>query len=101
MNYGKIVAVDRPAKLKHAIQSTSSIEVAFKEQANKKQLKFKGVAEVKKFGDKFRLYTEKPEDIIHLLVKYSKNYRNKIITINTIGPSLEDVFVKLTKGRKK
>lgn len=102
MNHGKIVAIDRPEKLKYTIQSTSSIEVAFiKEPINKRGLKFKGVTEVKKIGDKFRMYTKKPEDIIPLLVKYSKKYHNKIIAINTLGPSLEDVFVKLTKGKKK
>ena len=101
MNYGKIVAIDRPEKLKYAIQSTSSIEVAFKEPVNKKELGFKGVTEVKKVGDKFKLYAKKPEDIIPLLVRYSQNSHNKIITLNTLGPSLEDVFVKLTKGKKK
>ena len=100
MNYGKIVAIDRPEKLKHTIQSTSSIEVAFKKSVNKKELKLKGVTKVSKAGDKFRLYIEKPEDVIPLLIKYSKTSNNKIITLNTIGPNLEDVFVKLTKGKK-
>ncbi|MBR9692294.1 ATP-binding cassette domain-containing protein [Candidatus Woesearchaeota archaeon] len=101
MDHGKIIAIDRPAKLKHAIQGTSSIEVAFKEPVNKDLLKFKGVTEVKKIGDKFKLYTEKPEDIIPILVNHSQKTKNKIISLNTFGPSLEDVFVKLTKGRKK
>ena len=101
MNHGKIVAIDRPEKLKQTIKSTSSIEVAFKKHINKNQFKFKGVTEVKKIGDKFRLYTKKPEDIIPLLIKYSLNSHNKVLTINTLEPSLEDIFVKLTKGKKK
>ena len=101
MNHGKIVAIDRPENLKYTIQSTSSIEVAFKKPVNKEELKFKGVTGVKKVGDKYRLYTPKPEDIIPLLVKYSKDIHQKIISINTLKPSLEDVFVKLTKREEK
>lgn len=101
MNYGKIVAIDRPENLKNAIQSTSSIEVAFKKPINKKELKFKEVSDIKKVGDKFRFYTKHPENVIPLLVKYATHSNNPIMYINTLGPSLEDVFIKLTEGNKK
>ena len=101
MNYGRIVTINRPEKLRHTIQSTTSVEVAFKKTVDLNELKFEGVTMVKKIGDKFRFYTEKPEDVIPLLVQYSRNSRNKIISLNTLGPSLEDVFVKLTKGKEK
>jgi len=100
MNHGKIVAIDRPEKLKHTIQSTSSIEIAFKNPVNKKELQFKKVNAIKKMGDKFKLYTEKPEEVIASIIKYTEKTRNKIITINTLGPSLEDIFVNLTKEKK-
>ncbi|GAH33231.1 unnamed protein product, partial [marine sediment metagenome] len=101
MNYGRIVTINRPEKLRHTIQSTTSVEVAFKKNVDLNELKFEGVTTVEKIGDKFKFYTEKPEDIIPLLVQYSRNSRNKIISLNTLGPSLEDVFVKLTKGKEK
>jgi ABC-2 type transport system ATP-binding protein len=101
MNYGKIVVIDRPEKLKHTIQSTSSIEVAFKKAASKEELKFEGVIEVKKTGDKFKLYSKEIENVIPLLIKYSQDSNNKIISLKTLGPSLEDVFVKLTKNEEK
>lgn len=100
MNNGKIVAIDRPEKLKDAIQSTSSIEVAFREKINRKELEFAGILEVKKTGDKFRLYSHKVEDVIPLLVKYAQDSRNKIVSLKTLGPSLEDVFIKLTKSKE-
>jgi ABC-2 type transport system ATP-binding protein len=101
MNYGKIVAIDRPEKLKHTIQSTSSIEVAFDKRIKTEELMLDGVAEVKKAGDKLRLYTENPEDVIPMVVQYSQSSGNKIISLNTLAPNLEDVFLKLTKRREK
>lgn len=101
MNHGKIVAIDRPEKLKRTIQSTTSIEVAFHKEVKARELIFEGVTEVKKTGDKLRLYTEKPEEIIPVLVKYSQSSGNKIISLNTLAPNLEDVFLKLTKKEEK
>jgi len=101
MNYGKIVAIDRPEKLKHTIESTSSIEVAFRKAVKKEELRFEEVSEVKKIGDKFRLYSGKIENLIPLLVKYSQDSGNEIISLKTLGPSLEDVFVKLTGNKEK
>ncbi|MCK4421509.1 ATP-binding cassette domain-containing protein [candidate division WOR-3 bacterium] len=101
MNHGKIVAIDRPEKLKRTIQSTTSIEVAFDKKVEPGEIIFKGVSEVKKVGDKLRLYTEKPEEIIPVLVKYAGSSGNKIISLNTLAPNLEDVFLKLTKKREE
>ncbi len=101
MNYGKIVAIDRPEKLKHTIQSTISIEVAFNRKVETNKLLFSGVSKIKKVGDKLRLYTENPGNIIPMLVKYSQSSNNKIISLNTLAPNLEDVFLELTKKNKR
>ena len=101
MNHGKIVAIDRPEKLKRTIQSTTSIEVAFTTKVNVEELIFDKVNEVKKVGDKLKLYTEKPEDVIPMVIKYSHSSSNKILSLNTLGPNLDDVFLKLTKKEGK
>jgi ABC-2 type transport system ATP-binding protein len=54
------------------------------------------VSEVRKEGDKFRLYTNDPATALTGIWEYAKTNNLKPITINTLGPSLEDVFVKLT-----
>ena len=97
MNHGKIVAIDRPEELKRTIQSTASIEVAFNKKVSARELVFNEVTEVKKIGDKLKLYTEKPEEVIPQLVKYSQSSGNKIISLNTLAPNLEDVFLKVTR----
>ena len=99
MNHGEIVAIDRPQNLKNTIQSTSSIEIAFENTVNDEKFKFEGITEILKKGDKFKLYSKDVGSIIPLLVKYSQDTNNKIISLRTLGPSLEDVFVKLTKNK--
>ena len=101
MNQGKIVAIDRPEKLKRTIQSTSSIEIAFSKKVEIGELILDEVTKIKKAGDKLRLYTEKPEEVIPKLVQYAQSSDNKIISLNTLSPNLEDVFLKLTQKRKK
>ena len=98
MNHGKIVAIDRPEKLKRTFQSTTSVEVAFDREVEAEELLFGNVVtEVKKVGDKIRLYSAGAEDVIPMLVEYSRSSGSKIISLNTLAPNLEDVFVKLTE----
>lgn len=96
---GKIVAVDSPEKLKRRIESLQSIEVAFEKapQNVSDDLKsLSNVNEVIKHGDKFRLFTDDPSGVLAELWSYVSSNGLKMITLNTLGPSLEDVFVKLT-----
>jgi len=97
MNRGKIVAIDRPEKLKEIRKKNFSIEVAFKEKVQKDKLKFGVVDKVEVAGDKFKLYTEDLNEAVSLLVDYSRASGNKIISIKTMKPNLEDIFVKLTE----
>lgn len=98
MNHGKIIAIDSPEKLKSTFQSTASIEVAFDKKVKAEELLFGDVVtEAKKVGDKIRLYSKRTEEVIPMLVEYSNSSGSKIISLNTLAPNLEDVFVKLTK----
>jgi ABC-2 type transport system ATP-binding protein len=98
MNHGKLVAMDRPEALRQTIQSTASVEVSFKKAVQPGDLAFDTVVQVKKAGDKMRLYTEKPGDLIPVIVTYAEKSGNAIVSLNTLAPDLEDVFVTLTSG---
>lgn len=54
------------------------------------------MSEVQKLGDRFRLITEDPPAVIAGVMAYAEINRTKVISVNTYGPSLEDVFIKLT-----
>ena len=99
INKGNIVAIDAPEALKKTIQSVQSIEVSF-EHNSADQLDelshLSMVNEVQKAGDKFKLYTENPSEVIDALIAYAHTHNLKILSITTLGPSLEDVFVRLT-----
>ena len=97
---GKIAAIDSPEKLKKTIQSVQSVEVAFdktKPRTSKELEKIQSVNEVRKEGDKFKIYTHDPPNVLSGLWDYAKANDLKPISLNTLGPSLEDVFVRLTE----
>jgi len=99
INRGTIVAIDSPEKLKRTIESLQSIEVAFDKATPTMSGDLNGlpkVSEVVKQGDKYRLFTDDPSRILAEVWDYANSNGLTIITLNTLGPSLGDVFVKLT-----
>jgi len=102
INQGRVVAVDAPEKLKMATSSLHSVEVSFDGTVNIESLQsLPGVSMVKKVGDKFKLYTAHPGQLVPTLVTYSGSNGLKIVSLNTLTPSLEDAFVTLVdKGAR-
>jgi ABC-2 type transport system ATP-binding protein len=96
---GDIAAIDAPEKLKKTIQSVQSIEVSFDRSSPAlldELRKIPTVNEARKQGDKFRLFTEDPSEVIEGVTAYAHAHNTRVTSITTLGPSLEDVFVKLT-----
>jgi len=99
INHGRIAAIDSPEQLKKTIQSVQSVEVAFDGAVPRRMEDLKlipKVSEVRKEGDKFRLYTEDPSSVISAIMEYAKAHNFRVLSMTTFGPSLEDVFIKLT-----
>jgi ABC-2 type transport system ATP-binding protein len=85
--------------LKKTIQSVQSVEVAFNPSSPDHLNRLRAlplVSDVRKEGDKFRLITEDPGTVIEGVTAYAREHQVRIISMTTIGPSLEDVFIKLT-----
>ncbi|MFO8079699.1 MAG: ATP-binding cassette domain-containing protein [Armatimonadota bacterium] len=94
---GKLVALDTPEALKSTLASSQSVEVAFSPSADLSVLEeFEEVTHGEKHGDKCRLFTPTPGELIERLVAFAQESDRDILTVNTLGPSLEEVFVSLS-----
>jgi ABC-2 type transport system ATP-binding protein len=98
VNQGRIVAVDNPEKLKASAEKHQIIEVSFDktQDVERKLASLKYSSKVVKVGDKFRLHVENTSETILLLADFARENGLNIVSINTLKPSLEDAFVKLT-----
>jgi ABC-2 type transport system ATP-binding protein len=99
INHGKIATIDTPEKLKRTVESLQSVEIAFEvtpQNALKDLEELPQVSKAVKQGDKLKLFTRDPSSVLASTWNYAQNNNLKLITVNTVGPSLEDVFVKLT-----
>ena len=102
IDQGKIVAMDAPEKLRLATSGMHSLEVSFSEPVNPEALaKLPGVNAVKTLGDRYRLYTTEPGELVASVVNYSCSIGLKIVYLNTLAPTLEDAFVALTEKEVK
>ena len=97
INKGKIVAVDNPEKFKASMEERQIIEVSFSPPESFDKLKgLSCVNDVFKLGDKCRLYVDDTSEAVPSIVDFANKNNLKIVSINTLKPSLEDAFVKLT-----
>ncbi|MEA1864430.1 MAG: ATP-binding cassette domain-containing protein [Euryarchaeota archaeon] len=97
INHGRIAAIDAPEKLKTRIGGLEWVEISFDTHVSVSDLPdIPQVLEVRLRGDKLQLYTDKPGSTISRLVDYARSTDRAIVTLNTLTPTLEDVFVKLT-----
>lgn len=102
INHGKIAAIDTPESLRMKSSGLQSIEASFDHPANMDDLaKIQYIEQVKKMGDKIKLYTNDPNEALNCIVDYARLHKLKIVTLNTVAPSLEDVFLKLTQTKQE
>lgn len=98
---GKIVAIDAPEKLKTAIDRVHKIEVSFDREVPGDALAgINGVTSVDRTGDKWQITAENRDAVIRSLVIFSQQNDATIVTLNTLAPSLDEAFLRLTKGAK-
>jgi ABC-2 type transport system ATP-binding protein len=98
INHGRIAAIDSPERLRVHSSGLNSVEVSFEKTIRADDLvEIEGVRAVKKMGDKMRLYTDQTSAVLERLVDFARLRRLKIVTLNTLGPTLEDVFLKLVR----
>lgn len=98
INKGRIVAIDAPERLRMATSGRRSVQISFSGSVSLESLRqLAGVNEVQKTGDKYRLFTETPGELVVGLVNHSCTVGLKIVSLNILAPSLEDAFMALTE----
>ncbi|MBL7064034.1 MAG: ATP-binding cassette domain-containing protein [Anaerolineae bacterium] len=99
INHGQIAAIDTPERLKQAFRRVQSVEVALEPdgQAHGEPLSaLAGVTTLVKMGDKWRLYTQDPSALLPQVMDYARSRELRVVSLSTLGPSLEDVFLEIT-----
>jgi ABC-2 type transport system ATP-binding protein len=77
------------------------IEVLFDKQVNLEEIsKYSNISEASFAGNRVRVYTANPSAVIEFLVDFAKRKGIRILSLNTMMPSLEDVFIKLIKEKE-
>ncbi|HML02086.1 MAG TPA: ATP-binding cassette domain-containing protein [Candidatus Bathyarchaeia archaeon] len=98
INKGKIVAIGSPEKLKASVEKHHVIEVSFDQTSGleRKLGSMEDFERVVRFGDKLRLHVKDTSEAVSLLADFARENGLKIVSFNTLNPSLEDVFVEVT-----
>ena len=96
INKGKIAAIDTPENLKKMIKKLNTIEVTFDGPVNIQELsQLLEIQDISKKGEKYSLNTNNINNLILALTGYTKSKNIKINSLNTLDPSLEEVFIEL------
>ncbi len=97
---GRIVKIDTPKNLKAAAEEESVIEISFNREISRLiedlSNRLHGAKIVAVDRDKVRIYGGIPADIYGKLFGFAGDRDIEIQSVNSIKPSLEDAFIKIT-----
>ena len=99
IDHGRIACIDAPENLRQAIESVQSVLVSFAQTGDELERELaglEGVLDMRKDGNKFRLFTKSPGALVPQIVDLARGHNTALVSLNTAGPSLEDVFIKIT-----
>jgi ABC-2 type transport system ATP-binding protein len=101
INKGRIVAIDSPERLRATFEKVQSVEVSFDRKVDCALFATDAcVFRTEEAGDKVKIYTSDPDKVIGKIMAIREEKGLRITSVTTLGPTLEDVFVKLTEERK-
>ncbi len=100
---GCIAAIDTPEKLRATISSRQYVEVRFAGAApeHNELESLPGVSQIDVDNRTFRLYTKLPGQVVTEVVRLVDRKGLEITDLSNRKPSLEDVFLYFTRGRKQ
>jgi ABC-2 type transport system ATP-binding protein len=97
---GRIVSIDNPEGLKRQVRGQSLIEFSFQGDVSGLladiQSRIKGAEQVVLDGGRIRIYGGDPPRVFDAVFQFSRDCGIGIESANTIRPSLEDAFLRIT-----
>jgi len=96
---GKIRVIDAPESIKAQVKETEILEIGLDritEDLKNKLLLMEGIEKILIAENRIRFHTEKLDQITPPVFRVLEEQGAKIETINTLSPTLEDAFVKIT-----
>lgn len=99
MKDGKIVAQGTPEELKNEYVRESIIHVKTTAKGARAVETLKGLStdnKVLETEDGYRLYSDKPEKVTPLIVEAMNKIGYKVLEVDSVRPTLEDAFFKMT-----
>jgi len=110
---GKVLTIETPARLKAMAEEEPAIDIQWKSampEAVAELGKLLPDVRVVSLDDRVRIYSGNPTRVLEIIAGYSNNRGIEIASVNSVKPSLEDAFMKITgisptvlaaeKGRK-
>jgi len=101
INHGRIAAIDTPEGLRAQSVELQCVEVTFNMPVDSKEFLRRGeISKISVSGRKVKIYTADPSSVIEFAVDYAKKRGLRILSLNTLLPSLEEVFLKLVRQHR-
>ncbi|KPK65846.1 MAG: ABC transporter ATP-binding protein [Planctomycetes bacterium SM23_32] len=100
INEGRIAAIDTPDQLRQTVRASQYVEVSF-EGPGPQEAALRGLPEVERLarqGERMLLYTRRPGRTAVALADLADREGLEVRELRTCTPSLEDVFLFLTRG---
>ncbi|MFQ6123923.1 MAG: ABC transporter ATP-binding protein [Candidatus Heimdallarchaeota archaeon] len=98
INKGRIITIDTPEKLKARNQTRTILKMVLDHGADqlKEELEKRGLGSVTTSHDRLRILTDKLTPVLTFISSFIKDHELEIQAINTINPTLEDAFARIT-----
>ena len=94
---GKMATIDAPERLKAAIDRVHRVEVSFdRELSGDAVAGLASVGSVTREGDKWEIEVADTDAAIQALAAFARHQGAAIVTLNTLAPSLDEAFLRLT-----
>lgn len=96
---GKVLTIETPSRLKAMAEEEPALDIQWKSPLPEATAELGCLlpsSRVVNLGDRIRIYGNNPAQILEAVLGYSHSRKIDLAAVNSVKPTLEDAFVKLT-----